>query len=67
MTGVLNLFRDRIWLVTLGALIALFVVNWILQPNLVSPGSLKSNLTLFLPVVLVAIGQTYVVLGRSGQ
>ncbi len=63
MTGVVKLFRDRIWLVTLGALIALFVVNWILQPNLVSPGSLKSNLTLFLPVVLVAIGQTYVVLG----
>ena len=63
MTGIVTLFRDRIWLVTLGALIALFVVNWILQPNLVTPNVLKSNITVFLPVVLVAIGQTYVVLG----
>jgi ribose transport system permease protein len=63
MTGFVNLFRDRIWLVTLGALVALFLVNWVLQPNLVTPNVLKSNLTVFLPVVLVAIGQTYVVLG----
>lgn len=63
MTGLVNLLRDRIWLVTLGALLALFVVNWVLQPNLVTPNVLKSNLTVFLPVVLVAIGQTYVVLG----
>jgi len=59
----MTLFRNRLWLVTLTALIALFVVNWILQPNLVTPNVLKSNLTVFLPIVLVAIGQTYVVLG----
>jgi ribose transport system permease protein len=52
----------RIWLVTLGALIVLFATNAILQPNLLTPGVLKSNLTVFLPLVLVAIGQTYVVL-----
>ncbi|MGV3650262.1 MAG: ABC transporter permease [Devosia sp.] len=55
--------RNRVWLVTLSALIALFVINWILQPNLVTPNVLKSNLTVFLPVVLVAIGQSYVILG----
>lgn len=63
MTPALNLLRGRVWLVTLTALVALFVVNWILQPNLVTPNVLKSNLTVFLPVVLVAIGQSYVILG----
>lgn len=63
MTAVTGFLRSRLWLVTLGALVALFVVNWVLQPNLVTPNVLKSNLTVFLPVVLVAIGQTYVVLG----
>ncbi|MGV3491390.1 MAG: ABC transporter permease [Devosia sp.] len=59
----MSLIRNRLWLVTLAALIVLFVVNWVLQPNLVTPNVLKSNLTVFLPVVLVAIGQTYVILG----
>jgi ribose transport system permease protein len=59
----MTLFRNRLWLVTLAALVVLFLVNWVLQPNLVSPNVLKSNLSVFLPVVLVAIGQTYVILG----
>ncbi|HEY8578041.1 MAG TPA: ABC transporter permease [Devosia sp.] len=59
----MTLFRNRLWLVTLSALVVFFVINWILQPNLVTPNVLKSNLSVFLPVVLVAIGQTYVVLG----
>jgi ribose transport system permease protein len=63
MSAVTGFLRSRLWLVTLSALIALFVVNWILQPNLVTPNVLKSNLSVFLPVILVAIGQTYVVLG----
>jgi ribose transport system permease protein len=63
MSPALAVLRSRVWLVTLGALVALFVVNWILQPNLVTPNVLKSNLTVFLPVVLVAIGQSYVILG----
>lgn len=63
MSGVASFLRSRVWLVTLGALVALFVINWVLQPNLVTPNVLKSNLAVFLPVVLVAIGQTYVVLG----
>ena len=63
MSAVARLLRDRVWLITLCALVALFVVNWILQPNLVTPNVLKSNMTVFLPLVLVAIGQTYVILG----
>lgn len=61
--GVRNPFRDRVWLVTLLALVVLVIVNRFLQPNLFTPNVLKSNLTVFLPMVLVAIGQTYVVLG----
>jgi ribose transport system permease protein len=63
MSGVLAFARSRVWLVTLSALIALFVANWILQPNLTTPNVLKSNLSVFLPTILVAIGQTYVILG----
>lgn len=59
----MTFLRNRLWLVTFAALLTLFVVNWILQPNLITPNVLKSNLTVFLPVVLVAIGQTYVILG----
>src|SRR5690349_6024209 len=63
MTALFSALTGRIWLVTLGALIALFVTNLVLQPNLITPAVLKSNLTVFLPLVLVAIGRTYVVLG----
>jgi ribose transport system permease protein len=59
----MSLLRNRLWLVTLAAFLVLFAINWFLQPNLVTPNVLKSNLTVFLPVILVAIGQTYVVLG----
>ena len=45
------------------ALLALVLVNVILQPGFFQPAILQSNLTTFLPLVLVAIGQTYVVLG----
>jgi ribose transport system permease protein len=62
MTALFSNLAGRVWLVTLGALIALFAANLVLQPNLVTPAVLKSNLTVFLPLVLVAIGQTYVVL-----
>lgn len=62
MTALFSNLAGRVWLVTLGALIVLFITNLVLQPNLVTPAVLKSNLTVFLPLVLVAIGQTYVVL-----
>lgn len=62
MSGALNLLRGRVWLITLLALVALIVINAIFQKNLFTPNVLKSNLTVFLPLVLIAIGQTYVVL-----
>lgn len=62
MTGALNVLRGRVWLITLLALVALIVINAIFQKNLFTPNVLKSNLTVFLPLVLIAVGQTYVVL-----
>jgi ribose transport system permease protein len=63
MSALSRLVEGRLWLVTLAALVVLFLVNLWLQPNLADPAVLVSNLTTFLPLVLVAIGQTYVVLG----
>ncbi len=54
--------RRQTWLVTAFALLVLVGVNAYLQPNLFQPNVLQSNLTTFLPLILVAIGQTYVVL-----
>jgi len=61
VTAAMNL-RRQTWLVTAFALVVLIAVNAYLQPNLFQPNVLQSNLTTFLPLVLVAIGQTYVVL-----
>lgn len=58
----LSLLRKQPWLITLFVLIVLGVVNTTLQPSFVEPSVLQSNLTTFLPLILVAIGQTYVVL-----
>jgi ribose transport system permease protein len=55
--------RDKPWLMTLAALLVLVAVNTSLQPSFVQQSVLQSNLTTFLPLALVAIGQTYVVLG----
>lgn len=43
-------------------LAVLVAVNTFLQPSFVQPSVLQSNLTTFLPLILVAIGQTYVIL-----
>ena len=61
MTAAMHL-RRQTWLVTAFALVVLIAVNAYLQPNLFQPNVLQSNLTTFLPLILVAIGQTYVVL-----
>ncbi len=55
-------FRRHRWLLALVFLVILFGVNAVLQPSLLSGEVLASNLTSFLPLILVAIGQTYVVL-----
>lgn len=51
------------WFAALAALAVLCAVSWALQRTFFQPDVLRSNLATFLPLVLVAIGQTYVVLG----
>lgn len=51
------------WLLALVAFFALVVINGWLQPGFFDGAVMHSNLTTFLPLVLVAIGQTYVILG----
>ncbi|ADO41621.1 ABC transporter permease [Ketogulonicigenium vulgare] len=60
--NALTLFRKNPWMITLVVLVILIVVNAILQPSFTSPRAIRSNLSTFLPLVLVAIGQTYVIL-----
>lgn len=62
MSPLLRFMTSRTWLVALAALVVLLAVNWYLQPNLMTPRVVRSNLSVFLPVALVAIGQTYVIL-----
>lgn len=62
MSPLLRFLTSRTWLITVAALVVLVLVNWYLQPNLMTPRVLRSNLSVFLPVALVAIGQTYVIL-----
>lgn len=38
-------------------------INLILQPNMLSPGTLNNNLRVFLPIILLAAGQAVVILG----
>lgn len=54
--------RKQPWIITLVVLAVLIGVNTFLQPSFVQPAVLQSNLTTFLPLILVAIGQTYVIL-----
>ncbi|WP_319412534.1 ABC transporter permease [uncultured Cohaesibacter sp.] len=51
------------WLVALGSLVVLVLINWFLQPSFFDGMVLHSNLTTFLPLILVAIGQTFVIMG----
>jgi len=38
-------------------------INFLLQPNLLEPGTLNSTMRVFLPLILVAVGQAIVILG----
>lgn len=51
------------YLVALLLLIIAVLVNYALQPNLFQPRVLNQNLRLFLPLMLVAAGQTIVIVG----
>lgn len=60
--NALGFVRSRPWLITVLVLALLVAINIALQPSFTNPGVLRSNLATFLPLVLVAIGQTYVIL-----
>src|SRR5215218_5083733 len=44
-------------------LVVAVAINYYLQPNFFQPGILSGNLLLFVPLMLVAVGQTVVVVG----
>lgn len=54
--------RRHRWLLALAIFVLLCIVNAMLQPKFLRLPVIESNLTSFLPLILVAIGQTYVVL-----
>jgi ribose transport system permease protein len=56
-------YERPVWTLAALALVALVAINGSLQPGFFGGSVMQSNLTTFLPLVLVAIGQTYVVLG----
>jgi ribose transport system permease protein len=49
----------------IGVVIVLAAINTALQPNFLLPWVFKSNIQTFLPLILIALGQSYVVLGGS--
>jgi ribose transport system permease protein len=51
------------YLFALILLIVAFTVNLLLQPNLIEPTALNRNMRVFLPLILVAIGQAIVMIG----
>ena len=55
--------RQHPYLFALALLAIAFIANLILQPNLVSLRVLNQNLRIFLPLMLVAAGQTIVIIG----
>lgn len=44
-------------------LVGVIIVNAILQPNLLAQDILNSNMRVFLPLILLAVGQTFVMIG----
>lgn len=60
----LNVPRSPLWLAA--SLVVLFsLASVALQPTFLSPRVLQSNLSTFLPLMIIAVGQTYVILGGA--
>ncbi len=64
-SGIGPRLRRSTWLLALGSALLLAAINLALQPSFLEPGVMASNLTTFLPLILVAIGQTWVVLASD--
>jgi ribose transport system permease protein len=58
-------FRRQPYLLTILVFVLLSAINGILQPSFFRFDVAASNLSAFLPVTLVAVGQTYVILGAD--
>ncbi|MBT4711532.1 MAG: ABC transporter permease [Alphaproteobacteria bacterium] len=58
-------FRRHPYLLAVGVFILLSIVNAILQPSFLRPAVAVSNLASFMPLILVAVGQTYVILASD--
>jgi ribose transport system permease protein len=56
---------ERPWLLAAAALALLALVNALLQPTFLRFGVVVSNVGAFLPMTLVAVGQTYVILASD--
>jgi ribose transport system permease protein len=57
--------RRHRWLLALAILVVLCIASTVLQPKFLRLAVIESNLTSFLPLILVAIGQTYVILAAD--
>lgn len=57
--------QNKSFLMSFFVLIFLIIINWFLQPNIFGYWVFKSNLTTFMPLIITAIGQTFVILSGS--
>jgi ribose transport system permease protein len=57
--------QRRPYLLSIAVFLVLSTVNAVLQPSFLKFDVMASNLSAFLPMMLVAVGQTYVVLGSD--
>lgn len=57
--------RRNSLVLAIGLLLVLIAVNAVLQRNFFKPGVMVSNLTTFLPLMMIAVGQAWVVTGGS--
>ncbi len=62
--GLIDWRRSSL-ILAVGLLSVLIAVNGILNPRFFLPGTMTSNLMAYLPLMIVAVGQFYVVLGGS--
>src|SRR5215204_7521420 len=58
-------FLREPYLLSLVLFVAFCGTNFALQRDFFTPSILVANLTTFLPLIIIAVGQTYVVLGGS--
>lgn len=62
-TTLQRILRRNPYLFTLGLLLVLLAINWMLQPNLFESRVLNGNFRTFVPLMILAVGQTFVVIG----